>query len=536
MARYARLIKTSVPQTEPLTPKQVKNNAGGFVFALDDWARLERFLILGSDSATYYQKAPQLTRENAACVQRCWDVDAERTATAIADVSFNGRAAKNDAAIFALALGAAHSDTKVRQRALAELQRVCRTATHLFQFVGLCKTLGRGWGPTLVKAVSAWYDDKPVGAVAFQAIKYRSRENYTHKRLLETARPFAGKDKENTAARAALYKWIKGKGHATPQLLPLVAAHEQAMKPDLPKKELLKLITEHKLPWEAIPTSCLKDKDVWEAMLPHLGLTAVIRNLGTMTAHGTLKPLSKNVGTVIDLLSDADALRKARVHPFNVLKAHAAYRHGGSMAAARFGKGGLKWEPIPAVLAALEEAFYASFKFVEPTGKRILIGLDVSGSMSSPLMDSPLSVCEGAAAMAMTVMRTEKNWHTHAFADTFRELPLTPKMSLKEVLRHTQNVNFGGTDCALPMKYALEKGLEVDAFIVLTDNETWHGRQHPVEALKAYRKATGIPAKLIVVGMTATGFSIADPADPGMLDVVGFDASAPTVMANFARR
>jgi 60 kDa SS-A/Ro ribonucleoprotein len=85
------------------------------------------------------------------------------------------------------------------------------------------------------------------------------------------------------------------------------------------------------------------------------------------------------------------------------------------------------------------------------------------------------------------------------------------------------------------MLYAMEKGLEVDAFVVLTDNETWAGRCHPVRALKQYRQKTGIPAKLVVVGMTATGFSIADPDDAGMQDVVGFDAGAPAVMADFLR-
>ena len=69
----------------------------------------------------------------------------------------------------------------------------------------------------------------------------------------------------------------------------------------------------------------------------------------------------------------------------------------------------------------------------------------------------------------------------------------------------------------------------------MTDNETWAGKIHPVEALRDYRKTMGIPAKLVVVGMTSTGFSIADPDDGGMLDVVGFDAAAPAVIADFLR-
>ena len=94
---------------------------------------------------------------------------------------------------------------------------------------------------------------------------------------------------------------------------------------------------------------------------------------------------------------------------------------------------------------------------------------------------------------------------------------------------------FGGTDCALPMLYALEAGLEIDTFVIYTDNETWSGSIHPHEALRRYREKTGITARLVVVGMTSTGFSIADSADAGMLDVAGFDAAVPTVISDFAR-
>jgi 60 kDa SS-A/Ro ribonucleoprotein len=91
----------------------------------------------------------------------------------------------------------------------------------------------------------------------------------------------------------------------------------------------------------------------------------------------------------------------------------------------------------------------------------------------------------------------------------------------------------GGTDCALPMITALERKLEIDTFVVYTDNETWAGHIHPHQALKQYREKINPNAKLVVVGMTATDFTIADPRDPGMMDVVGFDASAPRVIQDF---
>jgi 60 kDa SS-A/Ro ribonucleoprotein len=94
-------------------------------------------------------------------------------------------------------------------------------------------------------------------------------------------------------------------------------------------------------------------------------------------------------------------------------------------------------------------------------------------------------------------------------------------------------LNFGGTDCALPMVEALKHRWEVDVFIVFTDNETWAGNIHPSQALRDYRERMGIAAKLVVVAMTSNGFSIADPNDAGMLDVVGFDTTVPNVISSF---
>lgn len=83
------------------------------------------------------------------------------------------------------------------------------------------------------------------------------------------------------------------------------------------------------------------------------------------------------------------------------------------------------------------------------------------------------------------------------------------------------------------MLWALANKIEADAFAVYTDNETWAGRIHPFQALKQYRQETGIPARLVVVGVTATEFTIADPSDAGMMDVVGFDSAAPQFIADF---
>ena len=210
------------------------------------------------------------------------------------------------------------------------------------------------------------------------------------------------------------------------------------------------------------------------------------------------------------------------------------------------------WDPVPAVIDALDEAFYATFESVEPTGKRWLLALDVSGSMGGGMVAGVPGLTPRVAtgAMALVTAATEKAHTIVAFSAPsdgqyggqfgggnpgLTPLTISRRQRLDDVLAQMDKIPMGGTDCALPMVWALEKGVQVDVFVVYTDNETWYGTIHPAQALRRYRERTGIPARLVVVGMVSNGFSIADPEDAGMLDVVGFDAAAPAIMADVAR-
>ena len=53
---YARIFNRRVtPQSQPIpVSAQVRNSAGGYSWEVDDWTRLERFLILGAEGGTYY--------------------------------------------------------------------------------------------------------------------------------------------------------------------------------------------------------------------------------------------------------------------------------------------------------------------------------------------------------------------------------------------------------------------------------------------------------------------------------------------------
>jgi 60 kDa SS-A/Ro ribonucleoprotein len=185
-------------------------------------------------------------------------------------------------------------------------------------------------------------------------------------------------------------------------------------------------------------------------------------------------------------------------------------------------------------VSALEKAFYLSFGFVTPTGKRYVLALDVSGSMGcGGVAGSCVTPREAAAAMAMVTLKTEKRCHPMAFSTQLVPVLLTENDNLFQAQRAMNGIPMGGTDCAQPMVWAAENNIEADVFIVYTDCETWAGKVTPANALRAYREKMGIYAKLVVVAMTSGGFSIADPEDAGMLDVVGFDTATPQVMQEF---
>lgn len=559
--RYASHVnRKQTPQTEPI-PGTVPNNAGGYAYETDKWARLQRFLILGSDGGTYYVSEKKLTRQNAAVVEACLAEDAVRTIDTIVMISDTGRAPKNDPAIFALALAASTqnpdatglSAETVRLTALGALQKVCRIPTHLFHFLAYCKSLRR-WSRSLRTAVRDWYAQWDAGKLAYELVKYQSRDGWANKDALRLAHGTYPPALQATirwaiGAKAHEARTVRRKNAANREdqyqvagALPMIIGAYEEAKTDVDVKmsnppillaacaaRHVARIKEYGLSREMLPTEALNDVSVWEALLEKMPLTALVRNLGKMTEVGLLAPLSAASKSIATRLADPEAIAKARLHPLAILVALKTYAQGHG------DKGKLTWDPVEAVVDALDAAFYLAFGNVPVTGKNIMLACDVSGSMTmAGIAGSPLTPRDATAALALITASVEPNYLITGFTTSMTPLKISPRQRLDAVVAYMDGLPFGGTDCSLPMIYAAKKKLDIDAFIVLTDSETWAGAQHPSQALAAYRKQQEKPrAASIVVGMTATSFSIADPKDARSLDVIGFDLATPGVMSEF---
>ena len=543
MSRAYKVYSTRETPQNQLIPgsTQVANSAGGYAFAVDDWKRLDRFICLGSEGGTYYIKEKALTLENADAVKRCIDADGHRVVARVAEISDAGRAPKNDPALFVLAMCAGLGDTNTRRYAFEVLPSVARIGTHLFHFIDYVQQ-SRGWGRGLRNAVANWYNSKTPDNLAYQVVKYQQRDKWSHRDVLRLAGPAPVTDIHN-----AIYRWIVTGGTELGQRV--VSRNSstkiyEALSVELPKiivgferakiaqnaKEVATLIRDYGLPREAVPTQFLTEKVVWDALLESMPMTAMIRNLANMTRIGVVEPMSDGQHKVVDELSNDDRIKKARMHPLQVLVALKTYQEG------KGERSDKTWIPNQKIVDALDGAFYKAFGNVESAGKRTLICLDVSGSMGWGQVAGMTGITPrvGSAAMALVTEATEPENHVMGFSHQLVPINVSARMRLDTVVSVIEKIPMGGTDCSLPMVWALDSGVKIDTFIVYTDSETWAGKIHPVQALRKYRDKMGIPAELIVVGMMSNGFTIADPSDAGMLDIVGYDTATPQVMADFS--
>jgi len=293
------------------------------------------------------------------------------------------------------------------------------------------------------------------------------------------------------------------------------------------------LIRSGRLVREHIPTVLFGSREIWATLLETMPLEALLRNLGKMTQNGVVGDKYKEI---VARMTDQTAILKARIHPIKVLVASKVYKNGyGDL-------GSLSWVPNHFISNAFTQLYQLSYGTITPTGQSIMVAVDVSGSMSSAVIGSKVLTCRDASiAMALLYLETEKNVSIVAFSDGLTDMSTPSRnqlrrgMTIDQALSATSGMSFSSTDCVLPILHAIKHNLKIDAFIVLTDNETYAPNEHPQSALVRYRQLMGTETKLIVIGMTGNCFTIVDPNDRKTLNLAGFDTSTPEIASMFLR-
>jgi 60 kDa SS-A/Ro ribonucleoprotein len=537
-----------------------KNNAGGYVFKADRWTRLERFLTTGSEAGSYYVTPEKLTKRNTTNLLKLIKEDGAGVIALIENMVRGRRVPRMDPAVFSLAMCAVEGNDGTQIAALTASHDVCYTPTLFFQFVADVLHLGSGWSQKLKACVQRYYLREDIDRVAFQMVKYGSRGGWSHGDMIKLSHP-----KPENPTRDALFGWaVHGKDFFNgkrrvirrkfkdgsedtreyPPLdmadLPEIVLAMEEVKATDNEKRIIQLVDEHRMSWEMVPSEKRSDT-VWKALIPKMPIMALTRNLGQLTKRGIVAPLSEYEDIIIQKLLSPG---RYSPHPVQWLMAKTVYDQGHGL------RGSLKWTPSQRVSDALEQGLYDSFGYIEASGKRILLALDVSGSMYGAaaitagvrkvktqwgveeVPNSHFDCMVADALMAQLIRRVEDKVHVVAFEDHMTRANIPATWTIEQTNRYLHKIGGGATNCSAPVQWAIDNNVVADAVIIVTDGETWRGA-HPFQMMTKYRDKIGLPVKFVSIAAAATKYTIADPDDFLAMDISGFDSAAVGLATDF---
>jgi len=568
-----------------------------FVYKLSLKDYMLRLLILGSPENKYDPRKKGLSTENAEYIKTQIEKGhGEEICNIVRDVYKANRAPKQDATMMVIGLLCRAKDVTIRKMGLQLLENF-KTISHLYSWKKCHASIeshatgqkSKGFGRAVKRQINDWilsYSGKPED-LAYQITKYMAREGWSFKNMLQCTHVKTGtgdnrvfeekegvktkskrKVNKNTSPpteldlvlRYAVNGFEEMDKLATPSLLAtkvyqyLADIHIAMRMTSQEKERLIDIIYTHKLTREQIPTWGLSDKEVLDALLMNrkktrvsMPLTALLRNLGNLSSHGVFDD-QMTTQLVTKHLVHPDTIKFSKIHPVSVLTAWFTYRNGTG------NRGHNSWMIDPDIVQTLEEMFYLSFKNVEPTGKRICFLIDCSGSMGCQSLCEGVTCAESAALLSMIFARSETTGGSspdhsfylftskgrHGYGSGCSGLTdvsdiIDADADFNKVLKSCQRSDWGMTDISMGILEALKYKRKYDAFVVITDCDVNSGIK-PSEAMKQYRDGMKMPnTKLAVVATQGADYTIADPKDPLMMDMVGFDSHGPKILQDFIR-
>jgi len=547
---YGGAFSTGIPQTpqnQPIPGRESEMEqmaSGGYGFKLEDEQRLMRFLVLGTEGGGYYEDEVTLTKQNVAVLTRFIKQSPERFVPILMDVRRRKLALKQSPVIFALAVATTFQAT--RRAALDAVSDICQNASQLFEFYAALKDIGGDKSNrSLRRTLARWYEGKDARSIVYQAIKYRNRNGVSHADMIRIAHPHSADaqvndvlawviDRATNTDEAALQRMTvlqremaksrRGQAHA--QAERALRDNEQlfafeGLQAAQNAKEAAILIKRYNLPREAVPTQFLNDRDVWAALAENMPYEALVRNLNKMTAVGLIDPFRRDEW--LKRLTNKELIVKSRIHPLRLLIAAKQYGVGHG------DKGSLTWTPVQSVMAGLDEAFAIAMTHnIEPIQENVVVAIDVSGSMRWASVSGIDNLLSAEAAAVTAAIYARANPHTVVIGvDTrIHDLPISSVTSIAEAFKIANSYGGGGTDLGEAFRYVNSKLPQADGVLMITDNESWRGREHTAQA-KA--RKSGKPLRWVNVATSANRASVVDPNDRDSLSLCGFSADVMTI-------
>lgn len=322
-----------------------------------------------------------------------------------------------------------------------------------------------------------------------------------------------------TEARAALYGYFIGREFKV-EALPEVVRQFEAFKAG-------ETVQVPDVPFQMLTALPLADAD-WVAIARRAPWQMTRMNLNTFARHGVFRAEGLTE-LIADRLRDPEAVRRARVFPYQLL---VAYRMAEANA------------DVPRVVTdALQDAMEIAVENVPVLRSTIFVCPDVSGSMNSPVTGfrkgatTRVNCVDVAALVTAAILRRNLRAEVLPFEDKLVDLRLNSRDSVMTNAEKLAAVGGGGTNCSAPLVSLNARRAKGDLVIYVSDNQSWvdarAGRGTAVMQEWSKFRARNPDAKLVCIDLQPYGTTQAAERED-ILNIGGFSDQVFDVIAEFA--
>jgi 60 kDa SS-A/Ro ribonucleoprotein len=417
----------------------VINEAGGCAYKMTPFTALAQISVTGCLNRTFYTSAETQLKS---ILDLCDKVEPERVAKLAVYSRERGYMKDVPALLCAWLASKRHHDllTKVFSRVIDNGKML----RNFIQVIRSGSTGRKSLGTALKRLVSNWFNSRTAKEIFSQSVgsdpSFRDVLRLAHPRPLDRN-------------KNALYRWFLGKEYEADDLPNVVQQFEDFKSGK--NKEV------PSVPFEMLTALKLGQAE-WCQIAMRAGWHWLRMNLNTMQRHGVFD-VPDMVDLVANKLTDRDAIRKARVFPYQLL---ASYKNAGP--------------EIPhKVREALQDALEIATENVPELPGDGYVLMDVSGSMIHPVTGyrkgsvTKVRCVDVAGLMASAILRKNPSSAIIPFANEVRQHNLNSRDTILTNAEKLASMVNGGTNCSSPLAFLNERKATGDWVILLSDNQSW---------------------------------------------------------------
>jgi 60 kDa SS-A/Ro ribonucleoprotein len=513
--------KTRLPRTDTV------NEAGGRAYQLSPRHALAQLAATGCFNGVYYADAQDQLDTLRGLVEQ---VDDNVYLAKLALYSRQRAFMKDMPA--ALLLMLSKRDAGLFQKVFDRVVDNGRVLRTLFQMLRSGQFGRKSLSYSLQRAFQRWLNTAGVGQLLAASIG----NDPSLLDVLRMARPTPKDD-----ARRALFGWLADRpvekwAPAILSDLPAEVGALVAYRQAQTEAEQAAILEQARFRWDLLADAA-RGPLVWKAIARQMGPQALRMNLNTLLRHQVFQDDPEMVEYVAGRLADAEEIRRSRQFPYQYL------------AAALNAEAGVPEK----IKAALGQAAEIACGNVPELPGALVIGLDVSGSMSCPVTGlrgrgatTAMRCVDVAALFAAAILRRNPGSVVIPFDTRAYQVDVAAEEPILTLAARLAKYGGGGTNCALPLEMAnrVHREQSFAGCVLVSDMESWvgTGRYGATAVMTAWEEFVKNQArrhgadftgpKLVCINLQAYATTQA-PERSDVLNIGGFSDAVFQVVAAF---